>query len=276
MDELCVEGNMSLESWIRMGATLGLEGLEFYAGFLDLQDKSRWRYYRDVAGSEGLTIPMLCCSPDFTWPGKNRRAREIDRQKRWMDMASTLGARFCRVLSGQARPVITRTQGLNMVTDAIEECLEYAAELDIVLILENHYKDNYWEYPEFAQSLDIFHALLEKISNPRLGVNFDPSNAILAGDDPIEWLNAVLGRVVTMHASDRFLVDSKLPVSVENLCHGEIGCGLVDYPLILSRLKGCGFEGWISIEDGVEGMDQLHRSVEFLTRQIEAIWTENE
>lgn len=276
MDELCVDGSMSLESWIRMGATLGIVGLEFYAGFLDLQDESRWRYYRDVAQTEGLMIPMLCCSPDFTWPDKNRRAREIDRQKRWMDMASTLGARFCRVLSGQARPEIARKQGLNMVTEAIEECLEHAAELDMVLILENHFKDNYWEYPEFAQSLDVFRALLEKISNPRLGVNFDPSNAILAGDDPVEWLDAVIGRVVTMHASDRFLVDGKLPVSAENLCHGEIGRGLVDYPLILSRLKGSGFDGWISIEDGVEGMDQLQRSVDYLTRQIESIWTGNE
>ena len=33
-----------------------------------------------------------------------------------------------------------------------------------------------------------------------------------------------------------------------------------------------GFDGWISIEDGVEGIDQLRESVEFLRRKISAYW----
>ena len=30
-----------------------------------------------------------------------------------------------------------------------------AREHDIILGLENHYKDGYWEYPEFAQISDL-------------------------------------------------------------------------------------------------------------------------
>ena len=188
-------------------------------------------------------------------------------------MAWALGARYCRVLSGQARPVIEREQGLAMVCDAINECLEYAEALDLTLILENHYKDNYWDYPEFAQSLEVFRDLLGRISDPRLGVNFDPSNALLAGDDPMTWLEAVLPRVVTMHASDRFMASGNNTDGTSGLQHGEIGCGLVNYPQILSLLCNRGFDGWISIEDGVEGMAQLHRSVAFLKRQITNTWS---
>ena len=54
--------------------------------------------------------------------------------------------------------------------------------------------------------------------------------------------------------------------------HGEIGKGLNDYDAIFSELKGKGFCGWISIEDGVEGMDQLARSVAFLKRKIAEHW----
>jgi hypothetical protein len=36
--------------------------------------------------------------------------------------------------------------------------------------------------------------------------------------------------------------------------------------------RGRGFAGWISIEDGVEGMDQLVRSAAFLRRKITEHW----
>ena len=39
------------------------------------------------------------------------------------------------------------------------------------------------------------------------GVQYDPSNAIVAGDDPIALLRAVADRVVSMHASDRYLAE---------------------------------------------------------------------
>ena len=39
------------------------------------------------------------------------------------------------------------------------------------------------------------------------GVQYDPSNAIVAGDDPIDLLMAVADRVVSMHASDRYLAE---------------------------------------------------------------------
>lgn len=280
MDELCVSGAMRLEEWIRLGATLDVQGLELYAGFLDLRDPKHWGRYRRLAEREGLEIPMLCCSPDFTQPDPNARASEIARQKSWIDMAAALGAEYCRVLSGQARPEVKREEGLAAATEAIGTCLEYAQSLGITLVLENHFKDNYWTYPEFAQPLAVFRELLARIQHPHFGVNFDPSNALLTGDMPMTWLRAIRGRVVTMHASDRYLESGTLEALMRRgkgyasgLKHGEIGCGLIDYPAILAELKRQGFAGWISIEDGVEGMDQLHRSVAFLRGQISRVWT---
>src|SRR5688572_28342602 len=42
LDDLCVTGYMSLRQWIDLGATFGVDGLEFYTGFLGLQDPNRW------------------------------------------------------------------------------------------------------------------------------------------------------------------------------------------------------------------------------------------
>lgn len=104
MDNLCVHGDMSLRQWIEMAATLGVDGLEFYAGFLGLQRPRQWDESRRTAQDHGLQIPMLCCSPDFTHPDPVFRKREIEAQKRRIDMAVSLGAAFCRVLAGHAGP----------------------------------------------------------------------------------------------------------------------------------------------------------------------------
>ena len=56
------------------------------------------------------------------------------------------------------------------------------------------------------------------------------------------------------------------------LRHGTIGRGLNDYDAIFSELRSVGFDSWISIEDGVDGFDQLQRSADFLVRKIAQYW----
>ena len=59
---------MTLREWVDLAAPLGLDGLEYYSGFLELADATRWAEARRTAESRGLVIPMLCCSPDFSHP----------------------------------------------------------------------------------------------------------------------------------------------------------------------------------------------------------------
>jgi sugar phosphate isomerase/epimerase len=240
-----------------------------------------WPEARKRIEDRGITMPMMCCSPDFTHPDRVFRQEQIDLEKGWIDMTAALGGRFCRVLSGQRRPEVSRADGIRYAAEAIEACIPHAAERGITLILENHYKDNYWKYPEFAQKTDVFCELVDRIHSPHFGVNYDPSNTILAGEDPLELLRRVKQRVVTMHASDRYLAEGTIEDLrreedsvgyAKRLRHGEIGKGLNDYDAIFRELHGVGFDGWISIEDGVEGFDQLQRSVRFLREKIAQFW----
>lgn len=281
---LCKDGTMTLQQWVDIAAPLKLDGLEYYSGFLELQDPARWAEARRMVERAGMVIPMLCCSPDFSQPDPELRRKEIEREKSWIRMAATLGAGYCRVLSGQRRPELTVSQGLDLVVSAIEACLPEAEACNVTLILENHYKDDFWNYPEFAQRMDVFCVLVDRIRHPRFGVNYDPSNAIIAGDDPLELLRRVKHRVVTMHASDRFLIEGTVEDLrreengsegyLKRLRHGEIGRGLNDYDAIFRELRSVGFNNWISIEDGVDGMDQLEASVGFLRRKLAQHWPE--
>ncbi len=273
---------MRLAEWFELASGLGVEGLEFYAGFLEMEDERNWPVFRRQVEALGMEIPMMCCSPDFTHPDAAFRAREVEKQKRWVEMTSVLGGAYCRVLSGQRRPELSVEEGVRLAAESIRECLPYAAERGVTLILENHYKDDFWDYPEFAQKLEVFCALVDSVEHANFGVNYDPSNAYLAGDDPLELLRRVSHRVVTMHASDRYLVSGTLEDLrgeesgsqgyAKRLRHGEIGKGLNDYDAIFAELRRVGFDGWISIEDGVDGIEQLQRSVDFLKRKIAQHW----
>ena len=282
MQALCKDGTLTVSEWIEMAAQLDIDGLEWYAGFIEMQDESNWIKFRQQVESHGKSIPMMCCSPDFTHPEESFRSNEIAKQKRWIDMTRTLGGSYCRVLSGQRRPELSIDEGVSLAADCIKKCLPHAKANGVTLILENHYKDDFWEYPEFAQQMDVFCKLVEKIDDPDFGVNYDPSNTFLAGEDPLELLYRVSSRVVTMHASDRYLKEGTIEDLrkeeggatgyAKRLSHGEIGKGLNDYDAIFTELSRVGFDGWISIEDGVEGMEQLERSVAFVRSKMAQYW----
>jgi sugar phosphate isomerase/epimerase len=282
MQALCKDGSMRLAEWIALAAKLEVEGLEWYAGFLEMRDKNKWPEFRSLVEAHGKTIPMMCCSPDFTHPEKTFRDAEIAKQKRWIDMTEVLGGSYCRVLSGQRRPELSLDEGIKLATDCIYACLPYAQERNIRLVIENHYKDDFWTYPEFVQQMDAFCRLVDGIRHPFFGINYDPSNCYLAGEDPVILLRRISARVLTMHASDRYLKEGTLDDLrreeggaegyARRLSHGEIGKGLNDYDAIFTELKRVDFDNWISIEDGVEGMDQLARSVAFLRNKLMLFW----
>jgi len=277
MDQLVIEKSMTLEQWIDLAATLGVDGLEFYSGFVTDTPEALASARRELERYR-LAMPMLCCSPDFTQPDPALLQKEIDRERRMIEITASFGGRFCRVLSGQRRPGLSRTAGVAQVVKVITDLLPFAERHGVVLTMENHYKDNYWQYPEFAQKMDVFVEIVNQIRSPWFGVNYDPSNTILAGEDPIELLEKVKHRVVSMHASDRYLKwgtiedlrkEEDSEGYAKRLAHGVIGKGSNDYDKIFSILKSVGFDSWISIEDGMDGMDDLRASVKFLREKID-------
>jgi sugar phosphate isomerase/epimerase len=222
----------------------------------------------------GQVTSMICFSPDFTHFDADERRRQVERQKEAIDLTVRMGARHCRTLSGQRYPELSRKDGIDRTVEGIRRSLEYAEERNVVLCMENHYKDGTWRYPEFAQPEDIFLEIIDQIDSPFFGVQYDPSNAFVGGFDPVRFLEKVRHRVVTMHASDRYLApgatlddlktgDGSLGYAAA-LRHGETGKGLNDYDAIFRLLAEVNFEGWISVEAGMNGLDEIARSAAFL------------
>lgn len=280
LDAIAGTRTMSVFEWIEQSRSLDCDGLEMYEGFFTSLDAGYLDSVADAIRATGRAMPMLCCSPDFTNPDPDARKRAIEKECDMVRVTRRLGGprSVCRVLSGQRYPEVSREQGLAWCVECIEAVLPVARECDVILGFENHYKDGFWKYPEFAQKKDVFLALVNAIPDrTHFGVQYDPSNATVAGDDPIELLKAVADRVVSMHASDRYLADGATLDDLraadgsigyfDKLRHGVTGKGLNDFDAIFRTLSAAGYRGWVSIEDGMNGMDEMAESLAFLRRK---------
>lgn len=278
--EIGLHRSMSVFDWIALAQSgLDVEGLEMYERFLTSTDRGYLETVAYAIHDAGFAMPMFIASPDFTHPDPDMRKRAIAHQAKMIEVAALLGGPgvVCRVLSGQRRADVRREEGVAWVVDAIQQLIPVARQHGVVLGMENHYKDGQWLHPEFAQKMDVFLEIVEAIEEREFfGVQYDPSNAIMAGDDPLALLEAVKDRLVSMHASDRYTkpgVTAEQLASAEGtmgyasfLSHGVIGKGLNDYDAIFDTLARIGYNGWVSIEDGLNGLNEMRQSVAFLKR----------
>jgi sugar phosphate isomerase/epimerase len=288
VDQIAGDRSMSVFDWIAMARSLDADGLEMYEGFFTSLDEGYVDSVGEAIHSAGFAMPMLCCSPDFTQPDAAARQGAVEHEAEMIRATRRLGGpgAVCRVLSGQRRPEVGIEQGIEWVVDCVQQLLPLARECDVVLGMENHYKDGFWKYPEFAQKKPVFMKILEAILDRKnFGVQYDPSNAIVAGDDPLDWLEVVQGRVVSMHASDRWLSDGATLEDLRQsdgtlgysprLKHGVIGKGLNDYAAIFKVLARNRYSGWISIEDGMNGKEEMAESLAFLRRMVDQYFVES-
>src|SRR5215218_8345552 len=91
MDELCVTRRMSLFEWIEVAAQLAVDGVELYDRFFV---ETTPRYIGAVKArlrDNGLGMPMMCYSPDFTKPDAHERREEVERQKHVIELTAELG-----------------------------------------------------------------------------------------------------------------------------------------------------------------------------------------
>ena len=282
IDDIAVHKTMSVFEWIDMAGSLksaGAEGLELFEGFLLSHDGGYLDQVAEAIAQAGFVMPMMCCSPDFTHPDADARQRAFDQEVRMIEITRRLGGpgATCRVLSGERHAGVAVQQGVEWVIDAITRLIPIARSNEVVLGMENHYKDGRWRYPEFAQKREVFLQIVNAIDERKyFGVQFDPSNAIVAGDDPVALLDEVKTRVVSMHASDRFLAEGATLAALRqsdgtlgyspDLRHGVTGKGLNNYEAIFGLLRSVNYTRWISIEDGMNGMEEMRQSVAFLAQ----------
>jgi len=102
------------------------------------------------------------------------------------------------------------------------------------------------------------------VDSPYLKVNYDTGNAFLGGEDPYVGLQAVLSRLIHVHAKD--IAFTHAEAERGKVTGTPVGCacgdGVIDWSRVISILADAGFEGVLSCECGTS--EQAQRSLEHL------------
>jgi sugar phosphate isomerase/epimerase len=125
----------------------------------------------------------------------------------------------------------------------------------------------------YTTRLETFLKLLKLVPSPMLKVNFDTGNCYLAGNDPVEFLQAVVEHVVHVHAKDISIEQS---VDERGKVTGTpVGCacgeGVIDWHAVIKVLKDAGYNGVLSVECGTE--EQAAKSIAYLKSVLREIGT---
>jgi sugar phosphate isomerase/epimerase len=260
-----------------MARSLGAEGLEMYEGFFTSLDDAYIDSVGEAIAATGCAMPMLCCSPDFTNPDADARKRALDHEVEMIRVTRRLGGprAACRVLSGQRYPEVPRAQGVAWVVEAIERCCPSPANMM-----------SCWRWRITTRTatgagrslrrrwMSSWRSSTPSTTAPTLACSTTRPTPSSPATTLSNCWSGSRRRVVTMHASDRYLepgatldelrqTDGTIGYFAK-LKHGVTGKGLNDYDRIFAILKSVNYQGWISIEDGMNGMEEMKESIDFL------------
>lgn len=236
-----VDGKMTIREWAEMGKKYGLDGIDIGAVLVKAHTPAYLSVYRRELEEVGISITMMTDYPDYTHPDPLQREREEIYLAHDIAVASELGIQFIRVTAGQAHPQTTASDGIRWAIEGLRRSSSIAEKYGVTLVYENHSKTGAWPLPDFSHASEIFLEIADGIKDTGIGINFDTANNLAYGEDPLPVLEAVIDRVVCIHAAETATRGELSPV--------RLGTGLVPFPEIFRRLKENGFDNWICIEE---------------------------
>lgn len=233
---------------------LGLAGIEIVDFQLESTDNDYLQKIKQYAFLKGIAIVSVGTSQDFIWPEAEKRQENVEKTKKWIDIAYALGAPSIRVNAGWWRGEewtdlieqkgwitpyegYTEQDGFDWAIAGLSACVDYAAERGVMLLLENH-----WGLTTTAANMV---KIIEAIDSP--------------------WFQAILDMGNFYFEPDYYAAAEVLAPYVK-LAHAKTypGGGKVytldlDYARYFKILLDAGFTGFVSLE--MEGHEAAETAV---------------
>ncbi len=181
--------------------------------------------------------------------------------KRAVDLAADLD---CPYVVSDEGPIpdglLSLESAFSLVCISLDVLTKYAAERGVLFAIELH--------NQLTTRPDMLLRLLDRYPADSFGVNFDTGNSFLAGNDPLEHLKQVCGRVVHVHVKDipEWQISQRGQVTGTRVGVAA-GEGVVDLPGIIGVLHSSGYNGVLSVE--CDTLEQAYSSFRYLNQLID-------
>ncbi|GAB4473220.1 MAG: hypothetical protein Kow00124_11980 [Anaerolineae bacterium] len=209
---------------------------------------------RQVADDLGLDIAGLTpYMSAYNSLDEVERLHDLDRLRRCIDDAVTLGCRHIRVYAGSFKPGDDRRdEKWARLVESMHVAGEIAHTAGVTLCVENHFNTMTVTAAETV-------ALMEAVHSPGVGILYDQANLVFTHSEPYEVaipLQAAWIRHV--HVKDLIFIDPTRPFTADAVARVKaedrairsrvVGEGILEWPNILKALRAVGYDGYLSLE----------------------------
>ena len=211
---------------------------------------------RDMCEEAGVRISGLSSHSDLLNPEFG-----VLYARRGIRYARALGVSIVQITEDMYPPKwIDEKEAYNIMRVSLRAIAETCEANGVYLAVEQH--------GPYSAKIEHMRRILELVDSPWIKCNFDCGNTFLAGSDPYEMLEAVIHKVVHVHAKD---ISVKQAEAERGKVTGTaVGCacgeGVIDWKKIVGRLKRAGFRGVLSVECGTE--EQALKSLAHLSKVL--------
>lgn len=226
------------EPWPRafaLAAELGYDGIELDLG-ASYEETMMWRSegrnsLREIIEKSGIELSSLCLGVCWTFSPANDSAGTRDRIRRVISASCTyaaeLGARWILVPVTPGGEEVDHATGTARWTEMMQSVAPLAADLGVVLCLENVGRGYGKSAAELANMVDT-------VNSPGVAVYYDVGNALAFGNDPVEEIKFLGSRIAAVHIKDR---EADL-----------LGKGIVPIADCVKTLREIGYGDWLVLE----------------------------
>ena len=213
---------------------------------------------QDLCAQAGVGISALSSHSDLLNPEWG-----VLYARRGIRYARAIGVNVVQITEDMFPPKwMTEQDAYAVMKINLRAIAETCAENGVYLGIEQH--------GPYTAKIKSLVRILDLVNSPWIRVNYDCGNTFLSGEDPYAMLDAIIDKVVHVHAKD---ISRKQAEKERGKVTGTaVGCacgdGEIDWHRIVRRLKQAGFQGVLSVECGTE--DQAKRSLAYLTKVLQA------
>ncbi len=212
---------------------------------------------KDMCEAAGVRISGLSSHSDLLNPEYG-----VQYARRGIRYARALGVNVVQICETMYPPQwIDETEAYNLMRINLRAISETCEENGVYIAIEQH--------GPYTAKVEHMARILSLVDSPWIKCNYDCGNTFLAGSDPYEMLDAVIDKIVHVHAKDISMTQAEAERG--KVTGTAVGCacgdGVIDWNRLVGQLKKAGFKGVLSVECGTE--EEATRSLAYMTKVLQ-------
>ncbi len=216
-------GKLKYEDLIRIAAEHDLDGVDMTVYWFPHTENSFLMPLKRAAYQAGIEIYSISVRTELTKPAGPERDAALADLKKWIEVASKLGAGHIRVFGGRIPEKSTEAEAANWVAEMLEPAGYYAGQHGIVLGLENH--------GGVTDRAETIVKIVKQVKSPWVGINLDTANFKTKIYEQIE--------MIAPHAVN---------VQVKAMVRDENGPAPSDWDRVAKMLVANNYRGYLALE----------------------------